>query len=502
MGRRWSDSGCRFQRLGGRLLQGILYALLFLTSVMVGAKVRSPGARQGVLLVASYVLYLTWGPWFALVLLASTVANFFLGRWLRSQPSGGALAVGIVVNIALLSSFKYLPDAAIHSSFAFLQPFAHLAMPLGISFWTFQAMSYLFDLYRGEELDPSLGEFALYMVFFPVAISGPICRMPDMLPQFRRNETTKWGEIEQGMRRIATGIFMVQLAKLLGQGILGGDGINRGFDRLTKWSGPDVWCLALGYGLQLFLDFAGYSHMAIGAAKALGLNVPENFARPFESGTPSVFWTRWHMSLSFWIRDYVFLPLATVRREIWWRNLALVISMVAFGLWHRASALFLLWGLYQGGLLVLHRNFQQLLRRWNWQPGRLGTVAGWFVTMALVNLGWIFFRANSLAEAGQMLSDVVSPATYGTHLLSTTLFVLVGSIAIGYGLAIWMIEAVESQGRAMEGGQAGSGAGVVRLILRWRWYWLPALYGLAMLVLLMVTLTGGATAAQFMYRKF
>ena len=101
-----------------------------------------------------------------------------------------------------------------------------------------------------------------------------------------------------------------------------------------------------------------------------------------------------------------------------------------------------------------------------------------------------------------MLSDVVSPATYGTHLLSATLFVLVGSIAIGYGLAIWMIEAVESQGRAMEGGQAGSGAGVVRLILRWRWYWLPALYGLAMLVLLMVTLTGGATAAQFMYHKF
>ncbi len=138
--------------------------------------------------------------------------------------------------------------------------------------------------------------------------------------------------------RIATGVLMVQLAKLLGQGILGGDGINSGFDRVTHWSGPDVWCLALGYGLQLFLDFAGYSHIAIGAAKALGFTVPENFARPFQSTNASIFWTRWHMSLSFWIRDYIFLPLATLRREVWWRNLALVISMVLFGLWHKPVA--------------------------------------------------------------------------------------------------------------------------------------------------------------------
>ena len=122
---------------------------------------------------------------------------------------------------------------------------------------------------------------------------------------------------------------MMQLAKLLGQGILSGDGITTGFDRVTHWSGADVWCLAFGYGLQLFFDFAGYSHIAIGAAQVLGFTVPENFARPFHSTTPSIFWTRWHMSLSFWIRDYVFLPLATLRREVWWRNLGLVISMVA-----------------------------------------------------------------------------------------------------------------------------------------------------------------------------
>lgn len=479
------------------MLQGILYGVLFLLCVAAGASLRSPGARQGILLVSSYILYVTWGPWFALVLLASTAANFLLGRWLRAKPRGAILAIAILFNIALLGSFKYVPDAALHSLFPLLQPFAHLAMPVGISFWTFQAMSYLFDLYRGEELDPSFTEFALYMVFFPVAISGPICRMPDMLPQFRSSKSTKWGEIEQGVRRIATGIFMVQLAKLLGQGILGGDGINSGFDRVTHWTGVDVWCLAFGYGLQLFLDFAGYSHIAIGAAKALGFTLPENFARPFEAASPSVFWTRWHMSLSFWIRDYVFLPLATARREIWWRNLALAISMVVFGLWHRASWLFLLWGLYHGVLLVVHRNLQQVQRRWNAEPGRFGTVIGWVVTMALVNLGWIFFRANSPAQAGAMLRAVISPATYLSHALSTTLYVLVAGIALGYGLAIWVIGAVERQ-------TAGEGTpgGVVALVARWRWYWLPPLYGLGLLLLLIVTFTRGATTAQFMYNKF
>ena len=210
-------------------------------------------------------------------------------------------------------------------------------------------MSYLFDLYRGEDLDPSFLEFTLYMAFFPVAISGPICRMPDMLPQFRSRQLTSWDDIGRGFVRIATGVLMMQLARLLGQGILSGDGINRGFDHVTSWSGTDVWCLAFGYGLQLFFDFAGYSHIAIGAAKALGFTLPENFARPFQSTTPSIFWTRWHMSLSFWIRDYIFLPLAMLRREMWWRNLALLLSMVFFGLWHKAIGVVLVVGVLSRG---------------------------------------------------------------------------------------------------------------------------------------------------------
>ena len=381
------------------LLQGILYCSLFLICVAACRFVRSPRTRQFILLLASAALYLTWNLWFAAVLLTSVVMNFLMGRWLRRKPSGAILSLGIVLNLSILCFFKYLPEAAITLPSS-LQRFSHLALPLGLSFWTFQAMSYLFDLYREEELDPSFIEFALYMSFFPVTISGPICRLPEMLPQFRSREPTPNRNVVEGFGASRLGVLMVLIAKLLGQGILGGDGIDSGFDHLSRWSGPDVWCLAFGYGLQLFFDFAGYSHIAIGAAAAMGFVIPENFARPFQSTSPSIFWTRWHMSLSFWIRDYVFLPLATLRREVWWRNLALVISMLLFGIWHRATWLFVLWGAYHGVLLVLHRLEQQVLRKFDRDPPPLlWNPLSWIVTMTLINLGWIFFRGNSLSEA-------------------------------------------------------------------------------------------------------
>jgi len=485
------------------LVQAILYCLLFLLCVLVLAKVRSRNMRQAVLLIASYVLYVTWGWWFAVVLLTSTVVNFVIGQWLRRKSSGAILVLGIFLNLLLLAAFKYLPEVAVHSPLSSLHTFAHLAMPLGLSFWTFQAMSYLFDLYRGEDLDPTFFEFALYMVFFPVTISGPICRMPDMLPQFRTQEPAPWSNIGHGFRRIAIGVFMVQLAKLLGQGILGGDGIVSGFDRVTQWSGTDAWCLALGYGLQLFLDFAGYSHIAIGAAQAMGFTVPENFARPFESTNASVFWTRWHMSLSFWIRDYAFLPLAMLRREVWWRNLALIIAMTLFGLWHKASVLFLLWGCYHGVLLVFHRQVQQVERKVNWEPSpKIWSPISWIATMALINLGWIFFRGNSLAQARQMWWAVLSPASYGSHFLSASLYALVAAVAAGYAIVVLVSDMLERCLNAIQSSGAPSGGGMVGFMARSRWFWIPPLYALALIFLLIVTLTRGASTAQFMYNKF
>ncbi len=489
------------------LFQGICYVSLFLTCVVVLAKVRSRTARQTLLLLASFALYLTWVPWFAGVLLTSIIVNFLVGKWLRRNPSWLPLSTGVVFNLGLLSVFKYVPELALHPRFTALQSFSNLALPLGISFWTFQALSYLFDQYRGEELDPSLIEFALYMAFFPVTISGPVCRMPEMLPQFRSEETTSASDVWLGLRRIAIGVLMMQFAKLLGQGILAGDGIVSGFDHLTQWSGADVWCLAFGYGLQLFFDFAGYTHIAVGAAKAFGITVPENFERPFASTNPSIFWTRWHMSLSFWIRDYVFFPLAPLRREMWWRNLALALSMVIFGLWHKATLLFLIWGAYHGVLLVAHRQLQQLQRKFSWEPTAkfwtpVLSLLAWVATATFISLGWIFFRANSVTQAGQMLSAIVSPASYASHFLSSSLFVLVAALAVGYGLVLLVGDALDRQGLDRQAASPELPSGTLALLARWRWFWIPSLYILALIFVLLITHGQEASAGQLMYRRF
>jgi alginate O-acetyltransferase complex protein AlgI len=459
--------------------------------------------RQAVLLIGSYALYASWGVWFAIVLLTSTVMNYLLGGWVRRRRSGLVLSTAILLNLALLGSFKYLPEVAASLPLSSLQRFSHLALPLGISFWTFQAMSYLFDIYRGEQIDPSMFEFALYMVFFPVAISGPVCRMPEMLPQFRSENALRWDNIRRGLGRIATGVFMMLLAQLLGQGILAGDGINSGFDRVSRWSGADVWCLAFGYGLQLFFDFAGYSHIAIGAAQLLGFTLPENFARPFQSASPSIFWTRWHMSLSFWIRDYVFLLLIVLRREAWWRNLVLVISMVLFGLWHRASVLFLLWGCYHGTLLVVHRQVEELQRKFDWTPPRaLWAPISWLAAITLISLGWIPFRANSLPQAVQMLSAAFSPASYLSCFLSGSLYLLVVALATGYATVLLIIDMLDRYSAKPGTAPAHSRSAIIAAIARNRWYWIPPLYGLALLLVLMVTHSQGAGVGQFMYRRF
>jgi alginate O-acetyltransferase complex protein AlgI len=262
--------------------------------------------------------------------------------------------------------------------------------------------------------------------------------------------------------------------------------------------------LAFGYGLQLFFDFAGYSHIAIGAAKVLGFTLPENFARPFQSTSASIFWTRWHMSLSFWIRDYVFFPLMQLRREIWWRNLAFVVSMILFGLWHKATLLFLLWGAYHGVLLVLHRQVEGLERKYDWTPPQVPwTTLSWITTMGLMNLGWILFRANSLPKARQMLSAVLSPASYPSHFLSGSLYLLVLALAAGYGVVLLVVEALNRYSVGPEPSKGEPQQGVIALAARWRWFWVPSVYVLALLFVLMATHTQqGGGAALLMYRRF
>ena len=485
------------------LFRVLFYCVALLLGLLVLVKARSRGVRQGVLLFASYALYVAWGPWFLAVLLASTVINFLVGRWMRRNPSVLGLWTGLAFNLLLLATFKYVPGIAVSIPLASLQKFSHLALPLGISFWTFQAMSYLFDLYRGEEIDPSFVEFALYMAFFPVVISGPICRLPDMLPQFRSEQRPSGDDMSRGLCRIATGLLMMQVAQLLGKGILSGQGINAGFDQATNLSGPDVWCLAFGYGLQVFFDFAGYSHIAIGAARMLGFVVPENFARPFASTTPSIFWTRWHMSLSFWIRDYVFLPLAMLRRQEWWRKFCLLVAMVLFGIWHKGTLLFVLFGCYHGVLLILHRQAQQVERKLNWQPSAWAwTAFSWMLTMALISLGWIFFRANSLAQAEEMFSALISPASYSRHVLHSSLYLVVLSLAVSYAVVLIVIDLLDRYSERLQAGAMTFRSELIAIVVRDRWLWIAPMWAAACVLVLTMIPHQSRAANVFMYRFF
>jgi D-alanyl-lipoteichoic acid acyltransferase DltB (MBOAT superfamily) len=471
---------------------------------------RSARVRQLLLLAASYIFYSTWGVRFLPVLLFSSLVNFALGRWIRSHASAFRLTVGLIFNLALLGFFKYLPQSVREfAPTSPLAPLAHLALPLGVSFWTFQAISYLFDLYRENELDPTLLEFCLYMSFFPTVVSGPICRLTSMLPQFRQARTPTWPDVALGIRRIAIGALMTGVSLVLATGFHSGDGLNAVWDQTgAAWGMLDIWCLAIGFGFLLFYDFCGYSHIVIGIARLFGFELQENFARPYIATTIQSFWTRWHMSLSFWIRDYVFLPLATVQNSSAWRNFSLFFSMVVFGLWHRASWPFLVWGAYQGLLLVLHRQWQvgKRMAGWVWK-GTAATIISWIVTFTAVNLGWIFFRASSLPVALNMLKTALSPSRLHVLHVPRSTYQLVLMAALGYFLTLasgtvldWIQTGLHSR---RDAGQASLGSELLRLACVERWVWVaPLATVVAIYAVILARSENAAVAAPTMYRLF
>ena len=415
--------------------QSLLYVVVIPIAWAAIRRSHKVGTRQGLLLLTSYILYASWGIGFLGLLLLSSIVNFVLGHLLKSRPSGGRLWLGIAANVAFLGMFKYAPELSPLLSHTRIAPsISHIVLPIGISFWTFQALSYLMDIYRGEDLDPTFMEFLLYMAFWPTVLSGPICRLPSLLPQFRSTANATVDDVTRGMGRICIGLFMVALGGLLANGIHPNQGVDQAFQiSPSKFSGTDVWCLAFAYGFELFFNFAGYSHIVIGAARLFGFELAENFNVPYISTTPSEFWTRWHMSLSFWIRDYLFLPLAMLNRSKFWRNCTLVISMLIFGLWHKGTALLAIWGIYHGILLVLHRQWQELKRRMGWNfAGGIPNLISWLMTFATVCLGWIFFRSKSLAQAFAMMRSVVEIPTYPSISLPHSLYFLLLVLALGY----------------------------------------------------------------------
>lgn len=468
-------------------IQGFSYLVLLAIAWVAAWPIRNVRTRQLYFLVSSYLFYASWGLMFAAVLAASSLLNYACGAALRRSPTSGRLWAGVALNVILLALFKYLPALTPHILLTSNRGgiVAELIMPIGISFWTFEALSYLFDVYQEEQIDPSLLEFCLYMAFWPTVLAGPICRMPEMLGQFRQSEAPQWRDIAVGTRRIVIGLFMkLVLAGVLATGLQGGQGVDYGFDQLSSgWSGTDVCFLAIGFGFQLFFDFAGYCHIVIGSARLFGIRLPENFSRPYLSTSPAIFWTRWHMTLSFWIRDYVFLPLAMVRREQWWRSFSIILAMALFGLWQAATATMILCGVYHGVLLVAHRQIQRVRRSARIAiPIIADNVLSWVCTFFPISLGWVLFRAHDLRQAVVMLRAAASPDGYWRLSLRPDYYLLVFTVmavyllcsAIGPAIARWRRYPLFERGLLLVSPAAYAAAAI--LIIAWSGREAPFVY--------------------------
>jgi alginate O-acetyltransferase complex protein AlgI len=490
--------------------QYLAYGIGVIIVWLVAMRLRSVTARQALYLVASYLFYISWGSWLIVILLFSSLMNYALGEWLKKRISEGRLWTGIILNLALLSVFKYLPlVGAVAPSDSPLALLKRMIFPLGISFWTFQALSYLLELYREEDLNPTLLEFCLYIGFWPTVLQGPICRMSSMLPQFRQDWSVTNDDLKTGVRRISIGILMIMIEEVMSGGLYAGAGVDAIFDRphlsgAAPLSGTDAWCMILAYAFQLYFSFCGYSHVVIGAARLFGIQLHENFDRPYLSTTISVFWTRWHMSLSFWIRDFLFLPLATMRREVWWRNLSLVIAMFMFGVWHvnagsTGNSLLLIWGIYHGVLLVLHRQWQEFRKRAGFEwSGALPTAISWCITFGAVCVGYIFFRANSIHQAITMLKAMTSPRSYRHLTLDHSFYVMTLLAAVGY-FAVIGAGALLDRLSEPAPGRLRTALGIVA---RERWVWITPVVVVLALYLSVIFQPGQAETGPVMYALF
>lgn len=485
----------------------LIYGAGLLVVWLIAMRLHSVKLRQALYLIASWLFYYSWGGWLIVVLIFSSLMNYGLGEWLKKKITAGRLWVGLLANLVLLSVFKYLPalgaTAPSGSPLAFLK---RILFPIGVSFWTFEALSYLLEIYREEDLDPTLVEFSLYMSFWPTVLQGPICRMSSLLPQFRQKWSVNEDDLRVGIRRLAIGLMMAALGILMSGGLHSGAGVDPLFNNTSAHrTGLDVWFLILGYAFQLYFSFCGWTHMMIGATRLFGIQLHENFDRPYLSTTPSIFWTRWHMSLSFWIRDFLFLPLATIRREVWWRNLSLVIAMFVFGLWHGGDITFMMWGTYHGILMVLHRQWQEFRKRVGFEwTGLFPTLISWAITFSAVLIGYIFFRAENLRQAIAMLRAVASPHTYLHLTLDRSFCLMTMAAALGYFAVIggsMLLDRLAE--RAHESVAEGSWlTRVFGTIASERWVWITPVVVVAALYLTVMFQPGQAQTGPVMYALF
>ena len=443
------------------------------------------------LLVASYLFYAAWNPPFVVLLWLSTAVDWVVARKIFEADDRrrrrALLGVSMAVNLGLLGYFKYggfllenwqaLMNAI---GIAWTAPGWDIVLPVGISFYTFQTMAYSLDVYlrRAEPAD-SLLDFSLFVTFFPQLVAGPIVRPTQLIPQFQAPVKATRSQLLWGLGLITLGLFEKMV---IADGALApaADAVF-GADKAVPFS--DAWLGTLAFAGQIFSDFAGYSTVAIGVALCLGFSLPDNFRFPYAAIGFSDFWRRWHISLSTWLRDYLYIPLGGNRKG-WHRTQTnLMVTMLLGGLWHGAAWTFVVWG----GLHGLYLGIERFVRE-RWGDAKVAKTAGFrfglaLLTYFLVNLTWVFFRAQDFGTALRMTHAMLGlPVGETEVVLSTHLVILVLAVTVGMLAVHWFM-----RNRRLED-----------VVARSPW-WLTGIIWAAMLFAIVIT---QGTGNAFIYFQF
>ncbi|TXE18810.1 MBOAT family protein [Psychroserpens burtonensis] len=395
------------------MLFNSLSFIVFLVIVLVlyYANIFSWNNRKRILLLASYIFYGLWNPPLVILLWISTIVDYTAGKKLAVEERQGKrklwLLLSMVVNLGFLAFFKYgnflLENFTLVMSSIGLDYEAlpmDIILPMGISFYTFQTMSYTIDLYK-KKIQPARTflDFALYVTFFPQLVAGPIVRAQDLITQFYEEKKATTQQFIWGFFLLTIGLFQkVVLADTLLSGTA-----DKIFGSKSILHGLDAWTGTLAFSGQIFFDFAGYSTCAIGIALMLGIILPDNFKYPYASIGFSDLWKRWHISLSTWLRDYLYIPLGGNKHGITRLYVALMITMLLGGLWHGAAWTFVIWGALHGLYLVAERVLRQ---RIHIKINAFNGVLFALLTYILVNFTWVFFRAREFSTAKNMISSM------------------------------------------------------------------------------------------------
>ena len=372
-------------------------------------------ARWAFLLGASYYFYMNWKPVYAILIFISTFTTWLCSILIQNVSKQAKkqvyLSISLLLNFGILFLYKYfdflngsIRDLLANLSLSWPVPNLDLLLPVGISFYTFQAVGYTIDVYRGDiKAEKHLGIYALFVSFFPQLVAGPIERAKSLLPQFREIHHFNFERLEVGLKQMIWGFFMkVVVADRLALYV------DPVYNNLSMHNGTTILLATLLFTFQIYCDFAGYSNIAIGAANIMGFDFMMNFKRPYFATNITDFWKRWHISLSTWFRDYVYIPLGGNRISKSRTNMNLLTTFIVSGIWHGANWTFVVWGALHGALQVVEKSFKVM--KYSQAPKRLNlpTLLSISLTFIFVVITWVFFRANSVSDAFYALYKMFS----------------------------------------------------------------------------------------------